>query len=449
MSNSTHRSPNNPILLSDSLPVNEARQAIHQLVADLIQESQQNDTSRIESVTLDQAINRILAHDLLSPINVPAADNSAMDGFAFNGDCLSDSNNELTLQVIGTAYAGKPFEGKVGQGECLKIMTGALMPKDCDTVIPQELTQAVTQAPTQSTETSVVTFKPNQVKRGENRRLCGEDLQLGKAAITAGRLLRPSDLGLAASLGIASLMVHRKLKVAILSSGDELRPLGQTLDLGSIYDSNRYSLTGLLNRLNMEIIDCGIVHDDPATLKAAFIQAASKADVLISSGGVSVGEADYTKQIMQELGDVGFWKIAMRPGRPMAFGVLKAVEGQADSQKTLFFGLPGNPVAVMVTFYQFVRSALLQLNGATQTEPPLTQALAQAAIRKRPGRTEFQRGILERGPDGKPTVRLTGSQGAGILRSMSEANCFVILDHDQGNIAAGDWVDVALFDGLL
>ena len=214
-----------------------------------------------------------------------------------------------------------------------------------------------------------------------------------------------------------------------------------------MYKRQRYSLTGLLNRLNLDIIDCGIVRDDPTALKQAFIEAAGKADVLISSGGVSVGEADFTKQIMEELGDVGFWKIAMRPGRPMAFGVFKPVSG--NTRKTLFFGLPGNPVAVMVTFYQFVRSALLQLNGANQTEPPLTQAIAEAPIRKKPGRTEFQRAILGRGADGKPTVRLTGSQGAGILRSMSEANCFVILTHNQGNIAAGDWVDVALFDGLL
>ena len=250
-------------------------------------------------------------------------------------------------------------------------------------------------------------------------------------------------------MGIATLKVRRKLKVAILSSGDELRALGQDLVPGSIYDSNRYSLTGLLNRLNLEIIDCGIVRDDPNSLKLAFCEAAQRADVLISSGGVSVGEADYTKQIMQELGDVGFWKIAMRPGRPMAFGTLKPVSGKYPARKTLFFGLPGNPVAVMVTFYQFVRSALLQLNGASQTEVQLTQAITQEAIRKRPGRTEFQRAILGRALDGKPTVRLTGSQGAGILRSMSQANCFVILHHEQGNISAGDWVDVALFDGLL
>ncbi|OWS69270.1 molybdopterin molybdenumtransferase MoeA [Polynucleobacter aenigmaticus] len=440
MTDLKYYSPNNPILLTGSLHVDEARKAIASLVTDLLHAARSmNNAGDIESATLDQAINRILAEGLLSPIDVPAADNSAMDGFALNGDCLGDSDNTVTLKVVGTAYAGKPYVGKLGPGECLKIMTGALMPDGCDTVIPQELTE--------SADASLARFKQNQVKRGENRRLRGEDLQNGKAAIVAGRLLRPSDLGLAASLGIATLKVHRKLRVAILSSGDELRPLGQALDVGSIYDSNRYSLTGLLNRLNLEIIDCGIVRDDPASLKAAFIDAASKADVLISSGGVSVGEADFTKQIMQELGDVGFWKIAMRPGRPMAFGVLKPVQG--SNRKTLFFGLPGNPVAVMVTFYQFVRSALLQLNGASQTEPPMTQAIAEAPIRKKPGRTEFQRAILGRGADGKPTVKLTGSQGAGILRSMSEANCFVILSHEQGNIAAGDWVDVALFDGLL
>ena len=434
-------SPNSPILLTPSLHVDEARKAIANLVIELLQEVNAiHDPQEIETVSLDKAINRILATDLLSPIDVPAADNSAMDGYAFDGTCLNRGTTEVSLRTVGTAFAGKPYEGSIGEGECLKIMTGAVMPQGCDTVIPQEFT---------SEEGGSIRFKQDQLKLGENRRLRGEDLKQGKAAITAGRLLRPSDLGLAASLGISLLPVRRKLKVAILSSGDELRALSQTLDAGSVYDSNRYSLTGLLNRLNLEIIDCGIVRDDPASLRKAFIEASEKADVLISSGGVSVGEADFTKQIMQELGDVGFWKIAMRPGRPMAFGVLKATPENPSARKTLFFGLPGNPVAVMVTFYQFVRSALLQLNGATQTEPPLVQAISETAIRKKPGRTEFQRAILGRGPDGKPTVKLSGSQGAGILRSMSEANCFVILAHDQGNIAAGDWVDIALFEGLL
>jgi molybdopterin molybdotransferase len=435
-------SPNSPILLNASLHVDEARKAIAQMVNELLAESKAlNEPGDIQTIPLDQAINRILAKDVLSPIDVPSADNSAMDGFAFDSKCLENSAPEIALTVVGTAYAGKPYEGKVDAGQCLKIMTGALMPSHCDTVIPQEFTE--------SSDNILIRFKQNQVKAGENRRLQGEDLQKGKPAILAGRLLRPSDLGLAASLGISSLTVNRKLKVAILSSGDELRSLDEPLESGSIYDSNRYSLTGLLNRLNLDIIDCGIVRDDPASLKEAFCQAAKEADVLLSSGGVSVGEADFTKQIMQELGDVGFWKIAMRPGRPMAFGMLKPVPGKSPARKTLFFGLPGNPVAVMVTFYQFVRAALLQLNGANQTELVLTQAISELPIRKKPGRTEFQRAILGRSPDGRPTVRLTGSQGAGILRSMSEANCFVILQHDQGNITAGEWVDVALFDGLL
>jgi molybdopterin molybdotransferase len=435
-------SPNNPILLSSSLHVDDARKAIAQMVDELLAEARiLNNPADINTVSLDQAINRILAEDVLSPIDVPSADNSAMDGFAFNGKCLETNSLDITLAVVGTALAGKPYEGMVGDGECLKIMTGALMPSGCDTVIPQELTTI--------DNPEFITFKQNQLKTGENRRLRGEDLQKGRSAIAAGRLLRPSDLGLAASLGIASLKVKRKLRVAILSSGDELRSLDQPLESGCIYDSNRYSLTGLLNRLNLEIIDCGIVRDDPSSLKEAFIEASTKADVLISSGGVSVGEADFTKQIMQELGDVGFWKIAMRPGRPMAFGTLKPVPGQSSAKRTLFFGLPGNPVAVMVTFYQFVRSALLQLNGASQTEAPLSQAISETPIRKKPGRTEFQRAILGRNTEGRPTVKLTGSQGAGILRSMSEANCFIILHHDQENIAAGDWVDVALFDGLL
>ena len=429
-------SPNNPILLSSSLRVDQAHEAIAGLVNEVLRESPLDS----ELVPLNDALNRVLAEDLLSPIDVPSADNSAMDGYAFDGTCLKSGSGKTQLKIVGTAYAGKPFIGEIAAGECIQIMTGALMPNACDTVIPQEFVTASDRE---------IVFDSSLLKSGDNRRLKGEDLQKNKPAILAGRILRPADLGLAASLGIASLKVQRKLRVAILSSGDEVTPLGQTLQEGGIYDSNRYSLTGMLKRLGLEVIDCGIVQDDPDSLKAAFCAAAVKADVLISSGGVSVGEADFTKQVLQELGDVGFWKIAMRPGRPMAFGTLKPVSGKSPAHKTLFFGLPGNPVAVMVTFYQFVRSALLQLNGAKDTTPLLTQAITEQAIRKKAGRTEFQRAILGRDPEGRPSVRLTGSQGAGILRSMSEANCFVILAHDQENIAAGDWVDIALFEGLL
>jgi molybdopterin molybdotransferase len=435
-------SPNAPHLINTGLTVEETRAAIFSLVDQLLDSGAVAET---ESVSLDQGLNRILASDVLSPIDVPAADNSAMDGFAFRGTELS--NAPLTqLTVVGTVFAGTPFTGSLAAGQCLKIMTGALMPAQCDTVIPQEMTQKL---PLAADGIERIQFESNAVSSGENRRLRGEDLAQGSVAIAAGRILRPSDLGLAASLGIHQLTVRRKLRVAILSSGNELRPLGALLDSGSIYDSNRYSLMGLLNRLDLDVQDCGIIQDDPIALKTAFSQAASTADVIISSGGVSVGEADFTKQVIQELGDIGFWKIAMRPGRPMAFGTLKPVPNQHPPRSTLFFGLPGNPVAVMVTFYQFVQSALLQLSGATQLRPPLTQAIASAAIRKKPGRTEYQRGILEIGPDGRTQVRPTGSQGAGILRSMSEANCFIVLGHEQGNVAAGELVNVVLFEGLL
>ena len=435
-------SPNAPHLINTGLTVEETRAAVSSLVDQLLDSGAVAET---ESVSLDQGLNRILASDVLSPIDVPAADNSAMDGFAFRGTELSSA--PLTqLMVVGTVFAGTPFTGSLGTGQCLKIMTGALMPAQCDTVIPQEMTQKL---PIEADRLERIQFDSNAVSSGENRRLRGEDLAQGSVAIAAGRILRPSDLGLAASLGINTLMVRRKLRVAILSSGNELRPLGVPLDSGSIYDSNRYSLMGLLNRLDLDVLDCGIIQDDPIALKTAFSKAASTADIIISSGGVSVGEADFTKQVMQELGDIGFWKIAMRPGRPMAFGTLKPVPNQHPPRSTLFFGLPGNPVAVMVTFYQFVQSALLQLSGATQLRPPLTQAIASAAIRKKPGRTEYQRGILEIGPDGRAQVRVTGSQGAGILRSMSEANCFIVLGHEQGNVAAGELVNVVLFEGLL
>jgi molybdopterin molybdotransferase len=438
---------------SGSLSVLETRRILSELISKLAEESRAKIGQALsETIPLEDAVNRILAEDLLSPINVPNADNSAMDGYAFKGQANSNNNKlQKQLKIIGTALAGQPFLGQVGDEECIKIMTGALMPASCDSVIPQEL---ITNVIVNDSQENWLFFSANAVKVGENRRRQGEDLRLGQVAIPAGRILRPSDLGLAASLGIKSLLVRRKLRVAIISSGNELRSLDQPLDAGSVYDSNRYSLIGLLTRLNLEIIDGGIVRDDPQTLKNAFRNAALKADVLISSGGVSVGEADFTKQVLQELGEVGFWQIAMRPGRPMAFGVLKPVLDANNSPtnspgSTLFFGLPGNPVAVMVTFYQFVRSALLQLNGATVTTAPIVQVRSAENIRKKPGRTEFQRGIVTLNADGQAMVRTTGSQGAGILRSMSEANCFIILPAEQGNIQAGDLVQVEIFEGLL
>jgi molybdopterin molybdotransferase len=394
-----------------------------------------------ETLPLAQALGRVLAADLPSPIDVPAHDNSAMDGYAFDGAALrADAATQLTS--LGTVFAGQPFAGRVGDGGCLRIMTGAVMPEGCDTVVPIELCRA---------EGDVVTIEPGVVRPGENRRKRGEDLARGKTALAAGRVLRPADLGLVASLGIAEVAVVRKLRVALFSTGDELRSLGEPLDAGCIYDSNRYSLIGALQRLNVEIVDLGLVPDDPVALETTLQRAIEEADVVLTSGGVSVGDADHTRALLARLGEVAFWKVAMRPGRPFAFGPLRGLHGVSgvSGKASWLFGLPGNPVAALVTFYVFAREALLQLAGATASPLPVLQARCTSAIRKRPGRTEFQRGTVSPAADGGWQVAITGSQGAGILRSLSEANCLVVLRHEQGSVAAGDPVDVWLFDGLV
>ena len=387
-----------------------------------------------ESVGVFDGLGRVLAADLISPISVPPHDNSAMDGYAFAGSQLR-SGQALTLRVIGTAYAGAAWQAEVGAGECVKIMTGAVMPAGLDSVAPVELTRA---------EGDRITLAADSLRAGDNRRLLGEDLMAGQPALRAGTRLGPAALGLIASLGLATVTVRRRVKVAFFSTGNEILSLGEAAREGAVYDSNRYTLFGLLSRLGVELIDLGAVRDDAASLEAAFRRAAAEADVVITSGGVSVGEADHTKAIMQQLGDMAFWRIAMRPGRPMAVGRLRQHDKSA-----LLFGLPGNPVAVMVTFLAFVRPALLRLMGARQTQPLRVTARSEQAMRKKPGRTEFQRGIASRAADGGLQVRSTGSQGSGVLRSMAEANCLIRLDHDQGDVAIGDPVDLMLFDGLI
>jgi molybdopterin molybdotransferase len=410
----------------NALPVALAQQIIGSFIEPV---------NAIEKVAIRTALGRVLATDIVSPINVPAHDNSAMDGYALRGiDLVADT--DLTLRIIGTAYAGRVFDGAVGSAECVRIMTGGVMPNGCDTVVPQEFTRDASD--------NSITLPAGAVRAGDNRRLKGEDLAAGQAALCQGKTLRPADLGLLASLGIAEVPVQRRLRVAFFSTGDELRSIGEALDAGCVYDSNRYTLYGMLTRLGCDLIDMGVVKDDPVALEAAFRNACENADAVITSGGVSVGEADYTKQIMAQLGDVAFWTIGMRPGRPMAFGRINS-----GGKSAILFGLPGNPVAVMVTFYFLVRDALLQMMGASPAPLPLLRASSQAPIRKKPGRTEYQRGILSTDASGQQQVRITGSQGSGILRSMSQANCMVVLHHEQGNVAAGEMVDVLLFEGLL
>ncbi|MBN8508980.1 MAG: molybdopterin molybdotransferase MoeA [Burkholderiales bacterium] len=390
-----------------------------------------------EALPVREALGRVLAEDLVSPIDVPAHDNSAMDGFALRAADLADGR-PTRLRVVGGALAGRAFDGVVPPGSALRITTGAVMPAGLDTVVPQELAQ--------DGGDGFVQIPPGVVRAGDHRRLAGEDLARGKPALRAGRLLRPADLGLAASLGVPRLSVRRRLRVAFFSTGDELRSLGEPLDEGCIYDSNRYTVWGMLQRLGVEAIDLGVVRDRPDELADAFRRAAAQADAVITSGGVSVGEADHTKRIMAELGEVLFWTIAMRPGRPMAIG---RIGTETTHPPAILFGLPGNPVAVMVTFYAFVRDALLRMGGALPQPLPMLRAASRERLRKKPGRTEYQRGIVERGGDGRWWVRATGSQGSGVLRSMSEANGMIVLHHGQGDVAAGDEVDVLPFDGLV
>ena len=381
-----------------------------------------------EVIGIRQSLGRVLAQDIVPSINVPAHDNSAMDGYALRFSDLRPGETALT--EVGAAFAGRVFGGKVGAGECVRVMTGAVMPAGTDTVVIQELVRQ---------DGKRVVIPPGQ-KKAQNVRYAGEDLKAGTAVLHGGKALAPADLGLIASLGIGEVTVKRRLKVAFFATGDELASIGAPLKEGEVYDSNRYTLHGMLSRLGVELNDLGVVRDDPKLLEQAFRRASASSDVVITTGGVSVGEADFVRQLMAILGEVLFWKIAMRPGRPMAFGKVG---------KAYLFGLPGNPVAVMVTFYQFVRDALLHLSGRSDDYAiPLLKVKAAAPLRKVPGRTEYQRGVLFR-EDGEWRVRTTGQQGSGVLRSMSEANCFIVLEHARGKVDAGELVQVQLFEGLV
>ncbi len=389
-----------------------------------------------EELPLFQALDRVLARDVISPVSVPPHDNSAMDGYAFDGSQLR-ADAPLTLQPVGTALAGKAWQGQVGPGQCLRIMTGAILPPGLDTVVPQEFVQ-------QSSEQ--ITIPAGLLQPGDNRRFKGEDVMQGQPALRAGTRLSPAALGLAASLGIPTVTVHRRLKVAYFSTGDEILSLGETPREGAVYDSNRYTVFGLLTRLGIEVLDYGVVGDEPHKLEATFRRAAAEADAIITSGGVSVGEADHTKTMMKQLGDVAFWRIAMRPGRPMAVG---RIPSTGSGQAAIMFGLPGNPVAVMVTFLAFVRPALLKMMGSNAAPTPLLRARSLEPMRKKPGRTEYQRGIVSTTADGTLQVRTTGNQGSGVLSSMVQANGLIVLHHGQGNVAVGDEVDVMMFEGVI
>jgi molybdopterin molybdotransferase len=399
----------------NSMPVEQARQLIRQFLTPVKEQ---------QTIALRDAWQRTLAADVRSPMNVPPHNYSAMDGYAVRHGDLA--NAPCSLKLIGSSFAGRLFAGNVGEGECVRIMTGALIPVGCDSVVMQEQVKV---------NGDMIEMGAGH-RRGQNIRLTGEDIEKDAIVLTRGKLIGAAEMGLLASLGFSEASVYRKLKIAIFSTGDELRQPGTALGEGQIYDSNRYSLIGLLTDLGAEIMDLGNVRDDKNTIRATLLQASAQADAIITSGGVSVGEADYIKELLAEIGEVVFWKLAMKPGRPLAYGKIGSCH---------FFGLPGNPVAVMVTFLQFVSDALRALMGQDNKPAFTLQATITSPIRKAPGRTEFQRGILSQDGAGRWLVRTTGEQGSGVLSSMSKANCFIVLPVEQGNAEAGQLVQVQLF----
>jgi molybdopterin molybdotransferase len=383
-----------------------------------------------ETLDLREALGRVLSEPVRSAVNVPAHDNSAMDGYALAGADLP-ADGEKTFPVIGTSWAGRPFEGAVRAGECIRIMTGATLPEGVDTIVMQEHVR-------RDGDMAVIA---SGHRPGQHRRLAGEDIRAGDVALAAGTLLMPAHLGLVASIGTGRVEVRRRPRVAIFSTGDELRGIGEELGEGQIYDSNRYSLHGMVTRLGLEVLDLGVVRDTREATQRAFDEAAAKADAIVTSGGVSVGEADYVVETLEKYGQVGFWKVAMKPGKPIAFGRVG---------KALFFGLPGNPVSVMATFYQLVQPALRKLTGSAEADMPiLLKAICQSKLKKKSGRLEFQRGIMERAADGSYLVRSASHQGAGVLRSMTEANCFIVLPLEQETVHPGAEVEVQPFAGLV
>ncbi|MCK5922415.1 MAG: bifunctional molybdopterin-guanine dinucleotide biosynthesis adaptor protein MobB/molybdopterin molybdotransferase MoeA [Methylococcales bacterium] len=385
--------------------------------------------SLTERVPVRSALSRVLAETVIAPVNVPAHVNSAMDGYALKGTALPTEGESRVYQQAGRVMAGQTFAGSVAEGECIRIMTGAPMPTGTDTVVMQEQVEV---------EGDRVTIGSGH-RQGQNVRQAGEDLTKGQAVFNPGKWLDPADIGVMASMGFGEVAVVRRPTVAFFSTGDELRSIGEPLGEGEVYDSNRYTVYGMLTRLGCNVLDMGVITDDPEKLREAFEAASRQADVVITTGGVSVGEADYIHSILEELGEVAFWKLAIKPGRPLTHGKL----GNA-----LFFGLPGNPVAVVVSFYQFVQPALRYLMSSEIDQPLLIPAKSSGKMRKRPGRTEFARGVYTTNENGEIQVDTTGVQGSGILTSMSRANCFIVLGDQQGEVNPGDIVTIQPFASL-
>ena len=380
-----------------------------------------------ENVAVESAYGRVLAEDVVSPINVPQNTNSAMDGYAIRGDDLDQEQ----YHVVAEVFAGHSYDQEIQKGQAVKIMTGAPTPIAGDTVIMRE--QAVQ-------EGDFVRFPDAKIDVGQNVRMAGEDLSVGQAVFTQGTRIEAPEMGMMASLGFATCPVLRKVKVGIFSTGDEVQAPGTPQQANSIYDSNRFTIIGMLQKLGCEIVDYGIIEDDQQKMTEVLHSAALETDMVLTSGGVSVGDADYIKLALDELGEINFWRINMRPGRPLAYGKI---------EQTPFFGLPGNPVAVMVSFINFVEPAIRKLQGQTNWTPVKANAIATEQLRSRQGRTEFSRGVFSMNEHGQLEVRTTGKQGSGILRSMSEANCLIEISPSVDTVKVGETVTVIPLQGRI
>lgn len=389
-----------------------------------------------EELLISEALNRVLANVTKSPLNVPPHDNSAMDGYAFAKESLVDNNSTNTLTLVGRSMAGEPFQGECLIGQCVRIMTGAKLPKGCDTVEMQENCEVVNN---EADGLSRVTFlEPKE--QGDNVRYAGEDIKENQVVFEQGRKLSAIDVGVLASLGVPTVTVYRKLTVALISTGDELKLPGESLTEGDIFESNSFTLAAMLEKLNINVLKLGVIKDDKQAITDAFIKADKEADAIFSSGGVSVGEADYTKEVLDELGDISFWKIAMKPGKPFAFGKLP---------NSVFFGLPGNPVSATVTAHILAVPALAKMQNCINAAPVKLRVKTATNIRKSPGRMDFQRGILSTNEQGEMFVSSTGNQGSGVLTSLAKANCYIVLPAEQGSVEANEIVTVQLFDSVI
>lgn len=380
-----------------------------------------------ETLPLHASFGRVTAREITSPLNVPGFDNAAMDGYAVRLDAPLAG---VPLPVAGKAFAGQPFHGEWPAGSCIRIMTGAPVPPGCDAVVMQEETE----------QSDAGVLFTAEVRAGQNIRRAGEDITQGAVVYAPGTTLTVAELPVLASLGIPEVEVVRKVRVALFSTGDELQLPGQPLGDGQIYDTNRLAVHVMLEQLGCEVINLGIIPDDPARLREAFIAADQQADVVISSGGVSVGEADYTKALLEELGEIAFWKLAIKPGKPFAFGKLS---------NAWFCGLPGNPVSAALTFYKLVQPLLARLSGKPGGAlPPRLRVRAATRLKKAPGRLDFQRGIVERDAEGNLQVSTTGNQGSHVFSSFSQGNCFIVLERERGSVEPGEWVEIEPFNHL-